>query len=50
VTPRATHRRRRLTNHPTRDFALRAFAYGVRHPTGMTASVYVIADHRLNTA
>ncbi|MDP2710268.1 MAG: hypothetical protein Q8O56_03530 [Solirubrobacteraceae bacterium] len=34
-------------SHPTRTFALRAFAYGLRHPTGTTASVYRIADRRL---
>lgn len=34
--------------HPTRSFALRAIAYGVRHPTGTTASVYQIAHRRLN--
>ncbi len=38
----------RGVTHPKRPFALRGFAYGVRHPTGMTASVYVIADRRLN--
>lgn len=38
----------RVVTHHQRPFGLRAFAYGVRHPTGMTASVYVIADHRLN--
>ncbi len=34
--------------HPERPFALRAFAYGSRHPTGLTASVYRIAHQRLN--
>jgi len=34
--------------HPTRPFALRAFAYGVRHPMGTTPSVYEIAHRRLN--
>ncbi len=34
--------------HPQRPFALRAFAYGNRHPTGTTASVYQIAHKRLN--
>jgi hypothetical protein len=34
--------------HQQRPFALRAFAYGNRHPTGMTASVYQIAHGRLN--
>lgn len=34
--------------HPTRLFALRAFAYGVRHPTGTTPSVYEIAHRRLD--
>ena len=34
--------------HPTRAFALRAFAYGVRHPTGTTPSVYQVAHRRLN--
>jgi hypothetical protein len=34
--------------HPTRPLALRAFAYGVRHPAGHRPSVYVIADRRHN--
>lgn len=36
--------------HPDRPFALRAFAYGVRHPTGTTPSVYRIAHRRLHDA
>jgi hypothetical protein len=36
--------------HPTRSLALRAFAYGVRHPTAHKPSVYEIADRRHNTA
>ncbi|HEY3830583.1 MAG TPA: hypothetical protein VGL57_15440 [Solirubrobacteraceae bacterium] len=34
--------------HPTRPFALRAFAYGVRHPAAHKPSVYQIADRRYN--
>jgi hypothetical protein len=34
--------------HVRRPFALRAIAYGVRHPIGTTRSVYQIADRRLN--
>ncbi len=34
--------------HPTRPFALRAFAYGVRHPAPNRPSVYEIADRRYN--
>src|ERR1700684_3440884 len=34
--------------HPERPFALRAFAYGVRHPAGRKPSVYQIADRRHN--
>jgi hypothetical protein len=34
--------------HPTRPLALRAFAYGVRHPAGNKPSVYEIADRRHN--
>lgn len=34
--------------HPTRPLALRAFAYGVRHPAAHKPSVYVIADQRHN--
>jgi hypothetical protein len=30
--------------HPTRPLALRAFAYGVRHPAANKPSVYEIAD------
>jgi hypothetical protein len=36
--------------HPTRLFALRAFAYGVRHPAAGKPSVYQIADLRNNSA
>lgn len=36
-----------VVSHPTRPFALRAFAYGLRHPTGTAPSVYRIADGRL---
>jgi hypothetical protein len=32
--------------HPTRPLALRAFAYGVRHPAAQKPSVYKIADER----
>lgn len=32
--------------HPTRSLALRAFAYGVRHPAASKPSVYEIADRR----
>jgi hypothetical protein len=32
--------------HPTRPLALRAFAYGVRHPAAQKPSVYEIADER----
>lgn len=35
--------------HPDRPFGLRALAYGVRHPTGTTPSVYRIAHQRLHT-
>jgi hypothetical protein len=34
--------------HPTRPLALRAFAYGVRHPAAHKPSVYQIADRRHN--
>lgn len=34
--------------HPTRALALRAFAYGVRHPAARKPSVYQIADRRHN--
>ncbi|HXB63425.1 MAG TPA: hypothetical protein VNV42_00980 [Solirubrobacteraceae bacterium] len=34
--------------HPTRSFALRAFAYGVRHPAPTKPSVYAIAHQRYN--
>jgi hypothetical protein len=36
--------------HPTRPLALRAFAYGVRHPAARKPSVYRIADRRHNAA
>jgi hypothetical protein len=36
-------------SHPTRPLALRAFAYGVRHPAASKPSVYEIADRRHNT-
>lgn len=36
--------------HPTRGLALRAFAYGVRHPQARRTSVYQIADRRHNSA
>ncbi|HEX4116779.1 MAG TPA: hypothetical protein VHY18_12995 [Solirubrobacteraceae bacterium] len=32
--------------HPTRALALRAFAYGVRHPEANRPSVYEIASKR----
>lgn len=35
--------------HPTRPLALRAFAYGIRHPAAGKPSVYEIADQRHNT-
>ncbi len=35
-------------SHPTRPLALRAFAYGVRHPAANKPSVYEIADRRYN--
>ncbi len=34
--------------HPTRPFALRAFAFGVRHPAANKLSVYTVADRRHN--
>ncbi len=34
--------------HSTRPLALRAFAYGVRHPAANRLSVYAIADRRHN--
>jgi hypothetical protein len=34
------------TEHPTRPLAVRAFAYGIRHPTGNKPSVYTIAHER----
>jgi hypothetical protein len=34
--------------HPTRPLALRAFAFGVRHPAALKPSVYKIADERQN--
>jgi hypothetical protein len=36
-------------SHPIRPLALRAFAYGVRHPVAHKPSVYQIADRRHNT-
>jgi hypothetical protein len=36
--------------HASRPLALRAFAFGVRHPAGLKPSVYKIADERLNAA
>ena len=36
--------------HPSRPLALRAFAYGVRHPAALKPSVYEIADRRRSTA
>jgi hypothetical protein len=36
--------------HPRRSLALRAFAYGVRHPAANKLSVYQIADRRHNAA
>lgn len=35
-------------SHPTRPLALRAFAFGVRHPSAQKPSVYKIADERRN--
>lgn len=32
--------------HPTRPLALRAFAYGARHPAANRLSVYEVADRR----
>jgi hypothetical protein len=37
-------------SHPSRPLALRAFAFGVRHPSAMKPSVYKIADKRRNAA
>jgi len=34
--------------HPTRPLALRAFAFGVRHPAAKKPSVYEIASKRRN--
>jgi hypothetical protein len=34
--------------HPVRPFALRAFAFGVRHPAPNRLSVYAVADRRVN--
>jgi hypothetical protein len=34
--------------HPTKPLALRAFAFGVRHPAALKPSVYEIADQRRN--
>jgi len=34
--------------HPSRAVALRAFAFGVRHPAALKPSVYEIADRRRN--
>ena len=39
-----------LVAHASRTLALRAFAFGVRHPAGLKPSVYKIADERLNAA
>jgi hypothetical protein len=36
--------------HASRPLALRAFAFGVRHPAGLKPSVYNIADRRRNAA
>lgn len=36
--------------HPSRPLALRAFAFGVRHPAALKPSVYEIADRRRSTA
>jgi hypothetical protein len=36
--------------HPTPRLALRAFAFGVRHPAALKSSVYKIADGRRNAA
>lgn len=36
--------------HPSRPVALRAFAFGVRHPAARKPSVYEIADKRRNAA
>jgi hypothetical protein len=36
--------------HPTRPLALRAFAYGIRHPAARKPSVYEVADRRHNAA
>jgi hypothetical protein len=34
--------------HPTKRLALRAFAYGIRHPAANKPSVYQISDQRHN--
>jgi hypothetical protein len=34
--------------HPSRPLALRAIAFGVRHPDALKPSVYKVADHRHN--
>ncbi|MTD47659.1 hypothetical protein GKE82_26005 [Conexibacter sp. W3-3-2] len=36
--------------HPERPFGLRVLAYGIRHPTGTTPSVYQLAHRRLHAA
>ena len=36
--------------HAARPLALRAFAFGVRHPAALKPSVYKIADQRRNAA
>lgn len=36
--------------HPSRPLALRAFAFGVRHPAALKPSVYEIAGKRRNAA
>jgi hypothetical protein len=36
--------------HASRPLALRAFAFGVRHPAALKPSVYKIADERRNAA
>jgi hypothetical protein len=36
--------------HPTRPLALRAIAFGVRHPAALKPSVYRIADERRNAS
>lgn len=36
--------------HPSRPLALRAFAFGMRHPAALKPSVYKIANIRRNAA